>query len=76
MPLRARSVASLPRMSRASDAKARSFDARAAQYDDVRPSYPDSAVDEILRFGQLGAGACALEVGSGTGQRGDVPRKS
>jgi len=49
-------------------ARARSFDARAAQYDDVRPSYPDEAVRAILGFGELGHGARALEVGSGTGK--------
>lgn len=63
-----RGGASLPRISEDSNARVRSFDARAAQYDDVRPSYPDSAIDEILRFGQLGAEARALEVGSGTGK--------
>ena len=49
-------------------ARAKSFDARARQYDDVRPSYPDAAVDAILAFAGLGAGARALEVGSGTGK--------
>ena len=55
-------------MREAWSARARSFDARAAQYDDVRPSYPDEAIDEILRFGQLDEGGRALEVGAGTGK--------
>lgn len=55
-------------MSDAWNARARSFDTRAAQYDDVRPSYPVAAIDEILRFGQLGPAPRALEVGAGTGK--------
>ena len=55
-------------MSEAWSARARSFDARAAQYEDVRPSYPDEAVRAILHYGGLAAGARALEVGSGTGK--------
>jgi SAM-dependent methyltransferase len=55
-------------VSEAWNARARSFDARAGQYEDVRPSYPDEAIDEILRFGHLEAGARALEVGPGTGK--------
>ncbi len=50
------------------NARARSFDRRAAQYDDVRPSYPREAIDEIMRFGGLQTGMCALEIGSGTGK--------
>jgi len=55
-------------MGEAWNARARSFDRRAAQYDDVRPSYPEAAIDEILRFGGLTSGMRALEVGSGTGK--------
>jgi SAM-dependent methyltransferase len=55
-------------MTDAWNARARSFDTRSAQYDEVRPSYPIAAIDEILRFGQFGAAACALEVGPGTGK--------
>jgi SAM-dependent methyltransferase len=55
-------------MSEAWSERARSFDARAAQYEEVRPGYPESAVDEILRFGELAAGSRALEVGCGTGK--------
>ncbi len=55
-------------MNEAWSARARSFDRCAAQYDDVRPSYPSEAIDEILRFGALNAGARALEIGAGTGK--------
>jgi SAM-dependent methyltransferase len=49
-------------------ARARSFGARAAQYDDARPGYPEQLVDEILAFGDHGSGSRALEVGAGTGK--------
>ena len=55
-------------MSETWSARARSFDSLAAQYDNVRPSYPNEAIAEILRFGALGAGARALEIGPGTGK--------
>jgi SAM-dependent methyltransferase len=55
-------------MSEAWSARARSFDARAAQYEDTRPGYPDEAVRAILHFGELAPGARALEVGAGTGK--------
>jgi SAM-dependent methyltransferase len=48
--------------------RARSFDERAHQYEAARPSYPESMVDEVLRFGNLEAGARAFEVGCGTGK--------
>ncbi len=45
-----------------------SFDARALQYDAVRPSYPDSLVDALVALSGIGEGGRVLEVGAGTGK--------
>lgn len=55
-------------MSDAWNARANSFDSRALQYEDVRPSYPAEAIDTILAFGEFAPGARALEIGAGTGK--------
>lgn len=40
----------------------------AEQYEEFRPSYPNGIFDEIMSFGELAAGDCALEIGAGTGK--------
>ncbi len=40
----------------------------ASLYDQVRPSYPDEAIDAMVRFARLRAPARVLEVGAGTGK--------
>ena len=40
----------------------------AAQYDAIRPSYPDELFDTVMRLGDLHAGDAALEIGAGTGK--------
>jgi SAM-dependent methyltransferase len=40
----------------------------AAEYDNVRPSYPPALVDRVMEYGSLRPGDRALEVGSGTGK--------
>lgn len=49
-----------------SDERARTFDAVAEQYDEVRPGYPDALVDTIVA--DLPGDARLLEVGCGTGK--------
>ncbi len=44
------------------------FDAIAAEYDRVRPSYPDALVDAACDRARLSPGSRVLEVGCGTGQ--------
>jgi len=51
-------------MSEVDEARRRSFDARAALYDAVRPSYPDALADDVLAR----AGRRVLEIGAGTGK--------
>jgi len=40
----------------------------AEQYDARRPSYPDALFDAVCEYGDLHAGARALEIGAGTGK--------
>jgi SAM-dependent methyltransferase len=40
----------------------------AAQYDRVRPGYPDELIDAVLDFGPIDLSLPALDVGAGTGQ--------
>jgi SAM-dependent methyltransferase len=40
----------------------------AAQYDRVRPGYPEELIDAVLAYGHLGPRASVLDVGAGTGQ--------
>ena len=40
----------------------------AEQYERTRPGYPDELFDTVMRFGGLGAGDRALEIGAGTGK--------
>ena len=40
----------------------------AAQYDRVRPGYPEELIDAVMAYGHLGALDHALDVGAGTGQ--------
>jgi len=47
------------------DAKRESFDEVAAQYDSVRPEYPDVIYDEIAALSATGPGALVLEIGCG-----------
>jgi SAM-dependent methyltransferase len=51
-------------MSEIDEARRLSFDARAALYDAVRPSYPDALADDLLAT----AGRRVLEIGAGTGK--------
>jgi SAM-dependent methyltransferase len=52
------------------------FDAIAAEYDRVRPAYPDELIDQACRVAGIGSGDRVLEVGCGSGQltRGLVAR--
>src|SRR5262249_42334109 len=43
------------------------FDGLANIYDRHRPHYPDSAIDFIIREGNLGASSRAVDIGCGTG---------
>jgi SAM-dependent methyltransferase len=45
-----------------------SFDARALQYDAVRPSYPETLFDELVALGDIPPGGLILDVGAGTGK--------
>ena len=45
-----------------------SFDRNAEQYDAVRPSYPDAAIDDLLKRSSIEPGGRVLEVGAGTGK--------
>lgn len=45
-----------------------SFDARALQYDAVRPGYPEALIDELVGLSGVGEGGRILEVGAGTGK--------
>ncbi len=55
-------------MSAAPPGRAEIFDGLAELYDEVRPSYPASLVDEIHERARLLAPAAILEVGCGTGK--------
>src|SRR5262245_60423582 len=44
------------------------FDGVAADYDEVRPSYPDEIVEFLVTTAGVGPGDPVLEVGCGTGQ--------
>ena len=48
--------------------RGRRFDSVAAEYDRVRPGYPDSLVDEACERAGLGPGSRVVEVGCGTGK--------
>jgi SAM-dependent methyltransferase len=48
--------------------RARSFGSVAAEYDRVRPGYPDALVGDVLAYAGMAAGVRALEVGAGTGK--------
>src|ERR1051325_3229879 len=45
-----------------------SFDAVAAEYDRVRPGYPESVFDRIAAYAELGADSRLLELGTGSGK--------
>jgi ubiquinone/menaquinone biosynthesis C-methylase UbiE len=45
-----------------------SFDRKAEQYDAVRPSYPDAAIDDVVTRTGLRPGGLIVEVGAGTGK--------
>jgi SAM-dependent methyltransferase len=45
-----------------------SFDAHAALYDSVRPSYPREVFETVAELGALGDGSRIVEIGCGTGQ--------
>jgi len=44
------------------------FDGVAADYERVRPTYPDALISDILTFSRVPADGRILEIGSGTGQ--------
>ncbi len=47
--------------------RARSFDAVADLYDEMRPRYPDALYDDLLALSEAPPGAQVLEIGSGPG---------
>ena len=49
------------------EARARSFDAVAALYDEVRPRYPSALIEDVLEWSTRLPELPALEVGAGTG---------
>ena len=51
-----------------SDEQRLAFGRVASAYDRARPSYPHSAIDEVLARAAIGAGDVVLEVGAGTGK--------
>ncbi len=51
-----------------SDEQRLAFGRVARAYDRARPSYPDSAIDEVIARAAIGAGDVVLEVGAGTGK--------
>lgn len=55
-------------MNRIDEKRRTSFDARALQYDAVRPAYPESLIDELVALSGIAEGARILEVGAGTGK--------
>jgi len=46
----------------------KTFDASADKYDRVRPSYPESLIDEAVRLSEIPVGGRILEIGCGTGK--------
>ena len=44
------------------------FDEVAAEYDRIRPTYPDGLVDQACQVAAIGAGDRVLEIGCGSGQ--------
>jgi len=44
------------------------FDEVAAEYDRIRPTYPDGLVDQACQVAAIGAGDQVLEIGCGSGQ--------
>jgi SAM-dependent methyltransferase len=52
----------------ASDALTRQFDDAAQFYDEVRPRYPETIVEQMIAFAGLPARGRLFEVGCGTGQ--------
>jgi SAM-dependent methyltransferase len=45
-----------------------SFDARAVQYDAVRPTYPETLIDDLVALSAIPPGGLVLDVGAGTGK--------
>ena len=45
-----------------------SFDSAALMYEEVRPSYPDPLIDDIIKYSELNSDDCILEIGAGTGK--------
>lgn len=45
-----------------------SFDSAAADYDAVRPGYPDALIEDVVSLSGITPGGRALEIGCGTGQ--------
>lgn len=50
------------------DRRRLSFDRVAELYDEVRPSYPEPLVEDIIRMSGIEPGGSILEIGCGTGQ--------
>ena len=50
------------------DTRRTSFDRQAERYDAVRPSYPDVAIDDLIRRSGIRRGGRIIEVGAGTGK--------
>ncbi|MGH2723090.1 MAG: class I SAM-dependent methyltransferase [Actinomycetota bacterium] len=50
------------------DAARRGFGEAAAEYDAIRPDYPESAIDRMAQELELGPGASVLDLGAGTGK--------
>jgi len=52
---------------RGAQQRSEEFDARALDYDQYRPRYPDGLFDDIVELGALQPGATVIEIGAGTG---------
>jgi SAM-dependent methyltransferase len=50
------------------DEQRRAFGTVAELYDRIRPSYPATAIDDVMTHAGLSPGDCVLEVGAGTGK--------
>jgi len=57
-----------PRLSSSTPQRATLFDEVASTYHDVRPGYPDTVFEQVIRTTAVPSGARILEIGCGTGK--------